>query len=72
MDEKVLRQLNLNFGVVPLYVRECNDTDEMIDLAIENAIREGILSSGDEVVITAGVPLGKPGFTNMLKVVKVK
>ena len=72
MDEKVLRQLNLNFGVVPLYVRECNDTDEMIDLAIENSIREGILSSGDEVVITAGIPLGKPGFTNMLKVVKVK
>ena len=70
-DEKVLRQLNLNFGVIPLLVEECSDTDEMIDKAIDNAKKNGILVSGDEVVVTAGVPLGKPGFTNMLKVIRV-
>ncbi|HKM31927.1 MAG TPA: pyruvate kinase, partial [Oscillospiraceae bacterium] len=57
-DAIVQRQMNLSWGVTPLLVEEKTNTDELFDCAIEAATNAGIVSSGDLVVITAGVPLG--------------
>lgn len=64
----VARFLCLVWGVEPVVVEEYLDTDKVISQAVEAALGEGFVSSGDMVVITAGVPVGVPGTTNLLKV----
>ncbi len=70
-DETVLRQLNLSWGITPLLVEEKTNTDELFDHAIEVAKKNKLLKAGDLAVITAGVPLGSWGKTNLLKVTEV-
>jgi pyruvate kinase len=65
------RQLALVWGVKPLLVDEFTDTDTMIVTAVDAVRRQGLVSDGDLVIITAGVPLGGTGLTNMLKVHRV-
>ncbi|MDY4192395.1 MAG: pyruvate kinase [Oscillospiraceae bacterium] len=67
-DPVVFRQMNLSWGVTPLMVPEQDSTDGLFECAVEAAQREGLVESGDLVVITAGVPLGISGTTNLLKV----
>ena len=67
-QEHVWRQLNLSRGVVPMLIDEVEDTDVLFDRAVDAAERTGLVHSGDLVVITAGVPLGISGTTNMMKV----
>ncbi|MBC8609589.1 Pyruvate kinase [uncultured Ruminococcus sp.] len=67
-QEVVYRQLNLSWGVRPLMVEEKNSADELFDHAVDTAEKAGCLNCGDLVVITAGVPLGISGTTNMMKV----
>jgi pyruvate kinase len=62
------RRLALVWGVYPLLVSEFAHTDQMIETAVQAALDEGMIEKGDTVVITAGVPLGGAGHTNMLKV----
>ena len=64
----VCRQLNLSWGVVPLLIKEESSTDTLFDHAVDAAEATGIINNGDLVVITAGVPLGVSGTTNMMKV----
>lgn len=64
----VLRKLCLVWGVAPLLVTETQGTDEMISVAIETALNAGLIKGGQLVVITAGVPVGVPGTTNLIKV----
>lgn len=64
----VLRRLLLIWGVTPLLVAETRSTDQMIEEAIETALAGDFIKCGDLVVITAGIPVGVPGTTNMLKV----
>lgn len=71
IDEKVWRQLNLSWGVTPLMCKLKNNTDELFDHAVEVSYQAGIINKGDTVVITAGIPLGISGTTNMLKVQSV-
>lgn len=71
-DETVLRQMSMSWGVVPVKMDEKNSTDELFSAAIEAAKEKKILESGDIVVITAGIPLGIAGNTNMLKVETIK
>lgn len=71
-DKTVLRQLNLYWGVIPLLVEEETNTDMLIKDSIDKSKEMNILNNDDLVVITAGVPLGTPGNTNLLKVEKVK
>ncbi|MBQ5331210.1 MAG: pyruvate kinase [Oscillospiraceae bacterium] len=71
-DRRVQRQMNLSWGVVPLIMGEKKTTDELLDGAIEAAVNAGLLKPGDITVITAGIPLGVAGLTNMLKVVEVR
>ena len=68
MSEKVCRQMNLSWGVYPLILEEKANTDELFADAIEGAKKAGYVNDGDLVVITAGVPLGVSGTTNLLKV----
>ena len=62
------RQLNLSWGVVPLMSRLMDTTDDLFNHAVECAVNAGYLDNGDLVVITAGVPLGISGTTNLMKV----
>lgn len=60
--------MNLSWGVYPLILEEKANTDELFADAIEGAKKAGYVNDGDLVVITAGVPLGVSGTTNLLKV----
>lgn len=70
--EKVWRQTNLSWGVLPLMCEEKESTDELFEHALEVSVKSGAVHKGDTVVITAGIPLRTAGTTNMLKVEKVK
>ncbi len=68
MDEKVLRQMNMSWGVAPLLMTEMKSTDELFEKLVGIAENAGYVECGDIAVITAGIPLGISGTTNMLKV----
>ena len=67
MHEKVRRQLNISWGVIPFLTGEVTSTDRIFSLSAEVALKEKLVQNGDTVVITAGVPLGKSGSTNLIK-----
>ena len=67
MSDKVCRQLNLSWGVIPLKDEEKQDADELFDHVLERSKEAGLIQEGDTVVLTAGVPLGIAGTTNLLK-----
>ena len=64
----VLRRTALYSGVIPMLVSPGSDTDQMVTNATEAALRSGLVRQGDRVVVVAGVPVGRPGQTNLLKV----
>jgi len=64
----VRRQLNMVWGVIPLLTQEETDTTELFNHAVEAAVDAGLLQKGELIVLTAGVPVGQSGNTNMLKV----
>lgn len=66
-----VRAMQLYWGVTPILGPFSANTDEMIDLSLKCALRNGVISDGASVIITAGVPVGAPGSTNMIKVVTV-
>lgn len=66
--EDTLRRSLLLWGVYPVLVPEANSTDEMADNAISSAVAAEVVKEGDLIVITAGVPLGISGTTNMIRV----
>ncbi len=67
-NPRTLRQLTLVWGVRPVLVEGFESTDEMVHLTVEAARRTGLVSWGDVIVITAGIPFGGLGKTNFLKV----
>ena len=67
-DETVCRQLNLSWGVTPLMISEADNTDDLFELAVQAGEKAGLLHEGELVVMTAGVPLGVSGTTNLMKV----
>ena len=67
-DETVCRQLNLSWGVTPLMIGEAENTDDLFELAVQAGEDAGLLRDGELVVMTAGVPLGVSGTTNLMKV----
>ena len=68
MSEKVCRQLNLSWGVTPLLLERKENADALFEHAVDEAEKAGLVSMGDITVITAGVPLGVSGTTNIIKV----
>ncbi|MDR7077818.1 pyruvate kinase [Neobacillus niacini] len=67
-NEHVCRRLALVWGVYPQLGRMCSSTDEMLDSAVEDSVNSGLVKHGDLVVITAGVPVGEAGTTNLMKI----
>ena len=65
---KVRRQMNLSWGVIPIMIEEQNNTDDLFEHVVDVAQQEELVQNGDLAVITAGIPLGISGTTNMLKV----
>jgi len=61
------RRMALLWSVTPLKIQHTEDTDEMMEEAKKSAKEAGLVSEGDTVVITAGVPIGMPGKTNIIK-----
>ncbi len=72
VENRVLRQLNLLWGVQPLAIEKKDTADELFTDAVREAKKAGFVKAGDVVVITAGVPLGIVGKTNMIHVVEVE
>ena len=68
IDAQVWRQMNLSWGVVPLMISEERDTEALFEHAVAAGVHEHLLRDGELAVITAGVPLGISGTTNMMKV----
>jgi len=64
----VARRLKLSFGFYPVVVQKAKSTDEVLAVSVEGALSSGLVSHGDLIVITAGVPVGIPGTTNLIKV----
>ena len=69
--EKSVRMMQLYWGVEPILGPSSPNTDEMIEISLQCALHNGAISDGSTVVITAGVPIGTPGSTNLIKVVTV-
>ena len=65
------RTMTLYRNVVPLHVESSDDRDTALQQALEVLVRNGYASHGDIVVLTVGEPMGQPGGTNTLKIVKV-
>lgn len=62
------RSLSLNWGVHCIHVPESTGTDELLSIAVTKALDQNLVKTGDIVVLTAGVPVGKVGTTNLIKV----
>ncbi len=71
MSQKVYQQLAMSWGVIPCLIDKMDSIDSLFDKAIDIAAIEGIVNPGDKVVLTAGVPLGVSGNTNIMKVAEV-
>ena len=67
-NEKTSRQLSLSWGVYTVNCQQAGNTDDLIDNSIEASKSEGFIHDGELVVITAGVPTGVSGTTNLIKV----
>ena len=71
-DERTERGLMVNWGVQPYIVDKPADTDEMFALAAKKAVELGFAKSGDKIIVVAGVPMGTPGATNLMRVETIK
>ncbi|KPG71045.1 pyruvate kinase [Enterococcus sp. RIT-PI-f] len=67
-DERTKRGLMLNWGVYPTVAQKPTTTDEMFELASKQAVDLGFAKEGDLILITAGVPVGERGTTNVMKI----
>ena len=67
----VCRKMNLSWGITPLLIGEQKSSEELFARAVEAARQAGLVKDGDIVVLTAGIPLGIPGKTNMIRAVVV-
>ena len=68
MQEQVQRQLALSWGITPLMMALAHSTDELIEMSTSLAKESGYLHNGELAVVTAGVPVGVSGTTNMIKI----
>ena len=68
MDEQVQRQFSLSWGITSLLMGPAHSTDELIEMSTALAEKNGYLHNGELAVVTAGVPVGVSGTTNMIKI----
>jgi pyruvate kinase len=65
-------RLAISWGVSPILIENLNSVDELLEFAPTYLKKHKLAKTGDIVVITAGVPVGKAGMTNMIKVVEIE
>lgn len=70
--DRTLRKMQLYWGVTPILTAEVNNTDHLLEVAVKKVVDLGYAEKDDTLVLTAGVPAGKTGVTNMIKVVTVE
>jgi pyruvate kinase len=68
MDPIIYNQLALNWGIQPYLLKEVDNFEELIEKALELCSEDNLIKKGESVVIVAGLPLGKKGKTNMIRV----
>lgn len=71
-NESVCRQLMLVWGVTPYLGKDVTNTDEMVEYSSRALKKLGLIEKGDIFVITAGVPFGQRGTTNLIRVERLK
>ncbi len=69
--ERVKRQLNLIWGVLPFILEPCRSIEELIDRSMVDLKKRKIIKTGDKIVIVAGEPVGQAGHVNLLEVREV-
>ncbi|MGD0418094.1 MAG: pyruvate kinase [Xanthobacteraceae bacterium] len=62
------RKLSLVWGIHCVVAEDARDQDDMVERACQIAVRDGFAKAGQRVIVVAGVPLGTPGATNMMRV----
>ncbi|MFA9423937.1 MAG: pyruvate kinase [Sedimentibacter sp.] len=67
-SEYVMRKMSLYWGVYPIKINKFQSTDEIIEKSVNRALKLGYIENGDITIVTAGVPVGVSGSTNLLKV----
>ncbi len=67
-QQNTAQKLTLVWGVKPIVTNKVKTTDEILELSVDEALNHDYVSHGDVVVITAGVPVGEAGTTNLMKV----
>jgi pyruvate kinase len=66
------RQLSVVWGVRPVLIEPAGDVDALVAQGVRAARALGVARPGDQVVVTAGIPIGQPGTTNFLKVIRIE
>jgi pyruvate kinase len=67
-NEETVKQLSLSWGAIPIKVDKFKDTDDMIEKAKRATVEMGFAKRGEKIVLTAGLPIGIPGNTNIIKI----
>jgi pyruvate kinase len=62
------RKLSVAWGIHSVVAEDAHDQDDMVERACRLAFRDGIAKAGRRVIIVAGLPLGTPGATNMIRI----
>ena len=71
-DERVQLGLTVNWGVHPVLIQRPADTDDMFEKASQVAKNEGLVKTGDKIIVVAGLPVGKKGTTNLMRIQEIK
>jgi len=67
-NEETIKQLSLSWGTIPIKVDTFKDTDDMIKKAKRITVEMGFAKRGEKIVLTAGLPIGIAGNTNIIKI----
>ncbi len=70
-NQSTARRLALVWGITVCMTEDANDMDDMVDKAVKAVRREGIAKRFDRIVVTAGIPFGSPGKTNLVRIARV-
>ena len=69
--DRVRRQMNLSWGVIPFILERCNSIEELIGRSISYLKKKKLVAVGDKIIVVAGEPIGEPGNINLLEVREV-
>ncbi len=70
-NQQTARRLTLVWGVTAIEIEDAQDIDDMVSKAKAQAKKEGIAKTRDRIVVTAGIPFGAPGKTNLMRIARV-